>query len=259
MNQPVAPDARQPDVAGGGEPPADLAAHLARRTQRGTVRADSPSTVRRLLTQPHHVEARASGGALGRVPTIVAIGPFDDPRHAEHLAEAFLTVRQQRQATLVLLGGGANRAVVVRKTSERAAGTSVHVVSACDDRWSEVVAAADVVVLSSSSGTTTLLEVLAAGRGVVAPADPTTVGLIVPAIAGLVYRQGDLPAMTAALLRLLTEPALRRGMGGRAVNVARRHHLEAAAAMTPIASMKLGHGRPSVETVELPHPRKATQ
>jgi glycosyltransferase involved in cell wall biosynthesis len=216
VSQPAAPDMMQPDIAADGEPPTDLAAHLARRSHQGTVEADPPAIVQRMLNRPHQVDARASG-ALARVPTIVAIGPFDDRGYAQQLAAAFVTVRQQRNATLVLLGSGAQRAVVIRKTSERAVGTSVHVVSGPrDDRWSDVVAAADVVVLGSSSGLATLLEVLAAGRAVVAPADPTTVQLVVPAIAGLVYRQGDLPAMTAALLRLLTEPALRRGMGGRA-------------------------------------------
>jgi glycosyltransferase involved in cell wall biosynthesis len=175
------------------------------------------------------VDDRASGG-LDRVPTIVAIGPFDDRQHAQQLAAAFVTVRQQRKAKLVLLGGGVQDAVGIRETAERAVGTSVHVVSCRrDNRWLDVVAAADVVVLGSSSGTTTLLEVLAAGKAVVAPADPATVALVVPAIAGLVYPRGDLAAMTAALLRLMEEPALRRGMGGRATNVARRHRLETSA------------------------------
>jgi glycosyltransferase involved in cell wall biosynthesis len=229
VNQSSAPDTAQPDVAVGGEPPADLTTLLAARRHRGTVEATSPSIVQRLLTRPHHVDDRASGG-LDRVPTIVAIGPFDDRQHAQQLATAFITVRQQCKAKLVLLGGGVQRAVVIRETAERAVSTSVQVVSGpWDDRWSDVVAAADVVVLSSSSRTTTLLEVLAAGKAVVAPADPATVQLVVPAIAGLVYPHGDLSAMTAALLRLMKEPVLRRGMGGRAINVARRHHLEASA------------------------------
>jgi colanic acid biosynthesis glycosyl transferase WcaI len=96
----------------------------------------------------------------------------------------------------------------------------------CDYRWSDLVAAADLVVLSNSSGTATLLNVLAAGRPVVAPADPVTVQLVVPAIVGLIYQPGDVSGMAEALLRLATTPVLRRGMGGRARQVARRHHLE---------------------------------
>jgi glycosyltransferase involved in cell wall biosynthesis len=98
--------------------------------------------------------------------------------------------------------------------------------NSCDDWWSNLVAAADVVVLNSSANVTTLLDVLDVGRPVVAPADPATTQLLVPAIAGLVYQPGDVSEMTGALLRLLSTPVLRRGMGGRAKHVARRHHLE---------------------------------
>lgn len=164
------------------------------------------------------------------LPTIVAIGPFDDRAHAQQLATAFIAVRRQCKVQLVLLGTGEQRTAVLRRTSAQGVGSSVHVVSdSCDYRWSDVVAAADLVVLGSSSGTATLLDVLAAGRPVVAPADPETVQLVVPAIVGLVYRPGDVSGMAQALLRLATTPALRRGIGGRARQVARRHHLESIA------------------------------
>jgi glycosyltransferase involved in cell wall biosynthesis len=71
-----------------------------------------------------------------------------------------------------------------------------------------------------------LLEVLAVGRAVVAPINPATIRLVVPASAGLVYRPGDVSGMAAALLRLLTSPALRHGMACRAGEVARRHQLQ---------------------------------
>jgi glycosyltransferase involved in cell wall biosynthesis len=234
VNQSFAPDTIQPDIATGGQPP---------------VEAALPSPAQRRRSRPHELGARASG-KLDRIPTIVAIGPFDDRKHAQQLATAFIAVRQQYKAKLVLLGGGVQRAVVIRETSERAVDTSVHVASgSCEDRWSDMVGIADVVVLSSSSGPTTLLEVLAAGKAVVAPADPVTVQLVVPAIAGLVYPRGDLPAMTAALLRLMKEPVLRRGMGCRAINVARRHRLEASARqLTSVEATWQGHAELDSET-----------
>jgi glycosyltransferase involved in cell wall biosynthesis len=94
-------------------------------------------------------------------------------------------------------------------------------------RWADLIAAADVVVLPGiAAGPITLLDVLAAGRPVIVPADPASVQLVVPASAGLVYRPGDVPAMAKALLRLLLDPALRTGMGCRAIEVARRYHRE---------------------------------
>ena len=161
------------------------------------------------------------------ITTIVALGPFDDQAHAQQLASAFITVRRHCEVHLVLLGTGRQRTAVKRQTSAQGVGSSVHVVGdSCDDRWSDLIAAADLVVLGSSSGTAMLLDVLAAGRPVVAPADPATVQLVVPGIVGLVYQPGDVSGMAEALLRLVTTPVLRHGMGGRARQVARRHHRE---------------------------------
>ena len=196
---------------------------------RGTAMAAASSLTQRAPTPPDPVGGRLLVG-LADIPTIVAIGPFDDHADAQQLAAAFVKVRQHCKAQLVLLGADGQCATLMRRTTAQGVGSSVRVVKdSSDNRWSDVVAAADVVVLSSSSGTATLLDVLAAGRPVVAPADPATVQLVVPAIAGLVYAPGDVSGMTAALLRLLTTPVLRRGMAGRAINVARRHHLEATA------------------------------
>jgi glycosyltransferase involved in cell wall biosynthesis len=170
--------------------------------------------------------ARALVGLADR-PTIVAIGPFNDRTHAEQLADAFITVRLRCKAQLVLLGTGAQRATVLRRAFAQSAGTSVHLVrDSSAHRWSDLIAAADVVMPGITTGFTRLLDVLAAGRPMVAPANPATVRLIVPSSAGLVYRPGAVSAMADALLRILTTPELHYGMATRAREVARRHHLE---------------------------------
>jgi glycosyltransferase involved in cell wall biosynthesis len=221
----VNPETMHPDIPGDG----DLTASIAGRRHRGTLRAAARSIKQRPRTPLDPVGARSLVG-LTALPTIVAIGPFDDHAHAQQLAAAFITVRRHCTVQLVLLGTGKHRTAVLRRTSAQGVGSSVHVVGdSCDYRWSDLVAAADLVVLGSSSGTAMLLDVLAAGRPVVAAADPATVQLVVPAIAGLVYRPGDVSGMVGALLRLLTTPVLRRGMGRRASHVARRHYLESIA------------------------------
>lgn len=172
------------------------------------------------------VDARSRVGLPG-LPTILATGPFDDRAHAEELAAAFTTVRSRCRAQLVLLGAGEYRATVLRRGFAEGVGTSVHVIrDLTDGCWPYLIAAADVVVPKNATGCTTLLNVLGAGRPVVAQADPTTVRLVVPASAGLIYRPGDVSGMAGALLRLLTTPALRHGMGCRARTVARRYHLQ---------------------------------
>ncbi len=159
---------------------------------------------------------------LADLPTVVALGPFDDLAHAEQLAAAFTAVRRRCNAQFVLLGTGAHRAEIVRRTFSQGARRSVRVVP--ENRWADLIWAADLVVPSTASGLRRLLEVLAAGRPVVAPVNPTTVRVVVPSSAGLVYRPGDVSGMAGALLRLLTTPSLRHGMSCRAREVARRHH-----------------------------------
>jgi glycosyltransferase involved in cell wall biosynthesis len=201
---------------------AGLTPLIARSTHRGTSGSSAP-IAQRLLTP---MDARSLVG-LDDLPTIVAIGPFDDRTQADQLAASFIGVRRQCNAQLVLLGTGVHGATVEKKAAAAGFGTNVHAPrNLPGGQWSNLVAAADLVVLTSSSSTTTLLDVLAAGRPVVAPDDPATVQLVVTGIAGLVYRPGDVPGMEKALLRLLTTPVLRRGMGGRAKQVARRHRLE---------------------------------
>jgi glycosyltransferase involved in cell wall biosynthesis len=170
--------------------------------------------------------ARSLLGLAG-LPTIVAAGPFDDEAHAEELAAAFTTVRSRCRAQLILLGTGEHRTTVMRRSFAQGTAASVHVIrDLANDRWPYLIAAADVVVPSIARGYTTLLDVLGAGRPVVAQVDPTTVRLVVPASAGLIYRPGDVSGMAGAILRLLTTPALRHGMGCRARAVARRYRLQ---------------------------------
>jgi glycosyltransferase involved in cell wall biosynthesis len=162
---------------------------------------------------------------LADLPTMVAVGPFDDPGHARQLAAAFLAVQQTCPVQLVLLGTGAHRSAVVRRATEHGLQKRLRLVEdSSGPRWASLLAVADLVIPSPACERSTLLEVMAAGRAVVAPASPATALLVVPGSAGLLYRPGDVSAMTAALLRLLTKPALRHEMADRASQVARRHH-----------------------------------
>ncbi len=199
-----------------------------------SVRLDIPVIAR---ISPHDpTVARAVVGLPG-LPTIVAIGPFDDRAHAEQLAAAFTLVRRRCQVQLVLLGTGLHRITVMRSALAQGVRTNVRMEKdLAGDRWADLIAAADIVVPSIAAGPITLLDVLAAGRPVVAQADPAAVQLVVPSSVGLVYRQGDVIGMARALLRLLVSPDLRTGMGCRAREVARRHHRQRT------ALQQVGHG-----------------
>ncbi len=173
-------------------------------------------------------EPTAARSRLGfaDLPTIVATGPFDDLTHAHHLAAAFTILQRACRAQLVLLGTGPHRRAALRAVPP-GAGSRVHLLDASSEPlWSDIIGAADLVVLSATSGPRRLLDVLAAGRAVVAPMYPATVRLVMPTSAGLVYRTGDGSALASAIKRLMTTPRLRQGMASRAREVARRHQLE---------------------------------
>ncbi|WP_009479842.1 glycosyltransferase [Rhodococcus sp. JVH1] len=227
---PVRCDDRPPDrtrvvtAAGVTAATAELTAVIGDHTPRGPVTTVPPGKQRR--PSPLDPKAARSLVGLADLPTIVAVGPFDDHVHAEQLAAAFTRVRRQCEAQLVLVGTG-SRCGAIDRAIPHNSGNGLHLVEdSSGQRWPELLAAADLVVPSTTSGATRLLEVLAAGRAVVTPEHPDTVGLVVPTSAGLVYRRGDVYGMTEAILRVLTAPALRDGMAARAREVAHRHHCQ---------------------------------
>ncbi|HVQ50026.1 MAG TPA: glycosyltransferase [Mycobacterium sp.] len=181
---------------------------------------DRPRSPRR-----ESMRARALVG-LAELPTIVAVGPFSDLGHAEQLGAAFIAVLRSCTTQLVLLGTGAHRGAVVRQAADCSVQSRVHLVAdLVEHRRSMLLAAADVVVPSPASGTGMLLDLMAVGRAVAAPAIPAAARLIVPAGAGLFCWPGGVSAMTAAILRLLSAPMLRDEMATRAGQVTERQDL----------------------------------
>jgi glycosyltransferase involved in cell wall biosynthesis len=171
----------------------------------------------------------ASGRSLvgvSNLATIVAVGPFDDLDHAQQLAAMFTDVQRTCRTQLVLLGLGACRSLIVRRSAERRLQTRLVLIDDCaGPQRSDLLAAADLVIPSPASTPSALVETMAAGRAVVASASPATAALVMPQSAGLLYGTGDVSAMTAAVVRLLTHPELRHQMGGRASQVAQRCRL----------------------------------
>jgi glycosyltransferase involved in cell wall biosynthesis len=178
-----------------------------------------------------------SGRSLARqsdLATVVAVGPFDDLEHAQELAAMFTDVQPTCRTQLVLLGRGTYRSLVIRRAAERALQVRLVLIDDCaGPQLSDLLAAADLVIPSPDSAPSALVEVMAAGRAVVASAGPATAALVMPHSAGLLYRPGDVSAMTAAVLRLLAHPELRHQMGRRASQVVRDHRLQALSRQWP--------------------------
>src|ERR1700682_3847755 len=110
----------------------------------------APSTYPRVPRDP--VVARSLIDLPG-LPTIVAMGPFEDRSESEELAEAFTAVRRHCVAQLVLFGTGPQRTTIVRRAFAHGVGSNVHPLRNFPaGRWSDVLASADVVVPSTASG-----------------------------------------------------------------------------------------------------------
>jgi glycosyltransferase involved in cell wall biosynthesis len=163
--------------------------------------------------------ARLSLG-LPELPTIAAAGPFDDESHAQRLAAMFTAVQQNCQAQIMLLGSGKHRSIIERRATEHGLQTRLLIKECNGERRSQLLAAAELVIPNPTSGPAAVIEVMAAGRALVAAANPVTAQLVLPSSAGLLYRPGDGLAMTAAVVRLLTQADLRSQMGSRARQVA---------------------------------------
>ena len=116
---PVRCEDRPPDrarfvtAAGVTAATAELTAAIGGHTPRGSVTTVPPEIQRR--PSPLDPKAARSLAGLADLPTIVAVGPFDDPEHAEQLAAAFTMVRRQCEAQLVLVGTGVHRGAAVRR------------------------------------------------------------------------------------------------------------------------------------------------
>jgi hypothetical protein len=183
----------------------------------------------RLMAGPGSLSCRLSRStaSVPELATIVAAGPFDDLEHAQQLAAMFTRVQQTCQTRMVLLGEGARRSLVVRRAAERRLQTRLVLVDDCaGPQRSDLLATADLVIPSPASTLSALEETMAAGRAVVASASPATAQLVMPYSAGLLYAPGDISAMTAAVVRLLSHAELRDQMGIRASHVARDHRLQ---------------------------------
>jgi glycosyltransferase involved in cell wall biosynthesis len=181
-----------------------------------------------LINRQHRVRTDGSASAqswvgLPDLAIVVATGPFDDVGHAENLSAAFVAVQRTCRTQLVMLGGGTGCGIVARHAIEHELETRLLVIDECGGRRrSHLLAGADLVIPAPSSSQNALVEVMAAGRALVASAGPASALLVMPCSAGLLYGPGDASAMTAAVVRLLTHSELRHQMGVRAGQAAQR-------------------------------------
>jgi glycosyltransferase involved in cell wall biosynthesis len=164
-----------------------------------------------------HTTRRAEFGFDSDVPVIGMVArlvPDKDPAH--FVAVAADVCRVIPEARFLLVGDGPLRPEVDRAARQTGIRERL-VMTGFRQDIPELLATMDVVVLTSQweAMPMALLEAMAAGRPVVAPALPGLAEVIVDGATGYLVA-GDKPDLATAIVALIRDPGRRRAMGQRA-------------------------------------------
>lgn len=154
-------------------------------------------------------------GVLPAGPVIGTVGQLTARKGVQHLLQAVATLKAEgRPVTCLILGEGPQRGELEALAGQLGIAERLRFVGfqPVPLAW---VRAMDVCVLCSSKEglPRVVLEAMLAGKPVVGSDVTGTRELIVHEETGILYHYGDVPALTAALRRLLSDAALRQAMG----------------------------------------------
>jgi glycosyltransferase involved in cell wall biosynthesis len=156
------------------------------------------------------------------IPQVVSIGRFAFPKDFATLVEALTATRADYRAAFV--GEGPLLPEIAATIRQRGLTERIDLLGNRGDVRG-VLASADVFVLSSRSEgfPVSILEAMAAGLPVVATDVGGVAESVIDGETGLLVPPGDPGALAAALDRLLTDGALRLGLGAAGRERVRRH------------------------------------
>ena len=188
------------------------------------------SVVHNAIDHRSPLPAPAQTGLPGQQLVIGTVGRLTPLKSVSHLIEAIAGLKKSGLlVSCLVLGEGEQRALLEERAKRLEVAEQVHFVGfqSAPLAW---VQAMDICVLCSSKEglPRVVLEAMLAGKPVVGSDVAGTRELVVNEETGLLYGYADVPALTAALRRLLNDAALRQAMGaaGRR-RVVERHSIEA--------------------------------
>ncbi len=163
-----------------------------------------------------------------RPPTVVCVAKLRPEKGHDLLLAAFpLVLRRVPDARLVLVGDGNLRPALEADAIARGVGDRVEFVGAVDSIW-PYLADAHVFALASQSEAfgMAIVEAMAAGLPVVAPAVGGIPELVVPGVTGELFPPGDPETLADRLVALLTSPETRSSMASAAQTAAQALRME---------------------------------
>jgi glycosyltransferase involved in cell wall biosynthesis len=177
-------------------------------------------------------EVRASLG-LDIHPLVAFVGNFYEWHDVATLLDAFAQVLEAYpDARLVLVGDGSRRQAMMQRAADLGLGDAARFTGlVAHAEVPRLLAAADIAVVPYPPMETDLwlsplklFEYMASGKAVIASAVGQLTDVVHDGRNGLLVPPGDVPAMTAALLRLVGDPALRSQLGQQARQDAVQKH-----------------------------------
>jgi glycosyltransferase involved in cell wall biosynthesis len=154
--------------------------------------------------------------ALGGGPVVGFVGSFQKFHGSELLATLMTEVTAARPAARFLLIGDGPDAGAVERRARELGGRALFQGRVSHEQIPRLVAAFDVGVMPESNfygSPLKVLEWMAAGRGVVAPAYGPLRELIEDGVDGLLFPPGDAQGLVRAVLRLTDDRELRQRLG----------------------------------------------
>jgi glycosyltransferase involved in cell wall biosynthesis len=167
-----------------------------------------------------------------RGPLIVACGRLTAQKGYGDLLDGFGAVHAATGAHLWILGEGGERAALERRITARGLGAAVRLLGFRRNPY-RYMAAADLFVLSSiyEGFGNVIVEAMATGTPVVSTNCPHGPGEIIrDGVTGLLVPVGDPPALAAAMIRVLRDPALAATLAAAGLRRAQDFHIAAIAA-----------------------------
>jgi glycosyltransferase involved in cell wall biosynthesis len=191
-----------------------------------SARALAPEVGDRVTVIPNGVDAERFGPGPAFVhprPYLLAVGRLARQKGFDTLLEAFARVASSRDVDLLIAGEGPERAVLADLRGRLGLSERVHFLGGLEPDGVAALYRGAVVVACPSRWEglpLVCLEAMATGCAVVAAAVDGIPEAITPGETGLLVPSEDAEALTAALVELLDDPALRERLGRRAREVA---------------------------------------
>ncbi len=152
---------------------------------------------------------------MGRI--LISVGRLDPVKGLDHLLQAMPTVLQKLDARLLLVGDGPERSRLESITETLQLQSHVHFLGPRTDVPSLLKIADCFIFPSRTEGLpNALLEAMAAGKPIVTTDVPGCRDLIAHEQTGLLVPYGDTRALSAAIVRLLSDPVLGNRLGQQA-------------------------------------------